>query len=47
MIVHLIKGKELVEEEAVCALQESINQENGKQILINFEFKVENNENSK
>jgi len=46
MTVNLIKGEELVEEEAICTSQEDINPENGKQIPINFGCKVVNVENA-
>jgi hypothetical protein len=42
MIVNLIKGKELVEEEVTCISQEDVIPENGKQFPVEFECKLEN-----
>ena len=45
MIVNLIRGKKLVEEEAVCISKEEVDPKDGKQLPVEFECKVENVEN--
>jgi hypothetical protein len=46
MIVNLIKGKELEEEEVTCTSQEDVKPEDGKQLPVEFECKLENIENA-
>jgi len=42
IIVNLIKGKELVEEEVICISQEDVKPEDGKQLPVQFDCKLEN-----
>ena len=42
MIINLVKGKELVEEEVTCVSQEDVKPENGKQLPVEFDCKLEN-----
>ena len=42
MTINLLKGKELVEEEVTCTSQENVIPQDGKQLPVEFECKLEN-----